>query len=76
MMSRTGTVSTAGNEFTDYITLNIESSSDPEDHYADLELTLSESQWAELKQVFTIIKSYKRKGFISFLVLFVIKTAM
>ena len=36
MMSRTGTVSTAGNEFTDYITSNIESSSDPEDHYADL----------------------------------------
>ena len=36
MMSRTGTVSTAGNEFTEYITSNIESSSDPEDHYADL----------------------------------------
>ena len=36
MMSRTGTVSTAGNEFTEYITSNIESSSDPENHYADL----------------------------------------
>ena len=36
MMSRTGTVSTAGNEFAEYITSNIESSSDPEDRYADL----------------------------------------
>ena len=35
-MSRTGTVSTAGNELTEYITSNIESSSDLNDHYADL----------------------------------------
>ena len=35
-MRKTETVSTAGNEFTEYITSNIESSSDPNDHYADL----------------------------------------
>ena len=35
-MSRTGTVSTAGNESTEYITLYIESSFDPNNHYADL----------------------------------------
>ena len=75
MMSRTGTVSTAGNEFTKYITSNIESSSDPEDHYAD-PADIIRIAVGRIKQVFTIIKSCKRKGFISFLVLFVIKTAM
>ena len=36
MMSRTGTASTAGNESSEHITSNVESSSDPNDHYADL----------------------------------------
>ena len=61
-MSRTGTVSTAGNEFTEYITSNIESSSDPNDHYADL-ADIIRIAMGRIKTGVQI-KSCKMKGFI------------